>query len=195
MADYRLVVRVGPAESQRTVRVGVPLTVGRDPGAAISVTDKRVSWGHARIWLTEEGRLWVRDLGSVNGTIADGHRVDGQHLLDVGSIVQIAGTFTIQVIPGTDDETVDDDAWFLDDLDTGLRHLVAQGSFALNEVIPDGPKVTLSRKGDAWWLMGSGLAIQVTPGSPFTASGRTLVLRNSSHEPAGTVADSSISTS
>jgi len=50
-------------------RVTLPArgVVGRAKGAALRIPDRRVSSEHARIWWAE-GRWWVRDLGSRNGT-------------------------------------------------------------------------------------------------------------------------------
>ena len=56
----------------------VPLSghdlVGRTPGCALRIRDRRVSSEHAR--LTWDGERWsVRDLGSTNGTLVAGHKL------------------------------------------------------------------------------------------------------------------------
>jgi ABC transport system ATP-binding/permease protein len=64
-----------------------PYTLGRDPQGDIVLDDARVSWRHATIsW---SGRSWViEDLGSTNGTFAQGRRI--QHLeIGPGSAVHL----------------------------------------------------------------------------------------------------------
>jgi hypothetical protein len=64
-----LVVRTDTAVL--TLRAVGPAAVGRDPGAAVYLEDDRVSWEHAV--LRPAGDRWVlEDLGSSNGTFADG---------------------------------------------------------------------------------------------------------------------------
>jgi hypothetical protein len=64
--------------------------VGRDPAADVCLIDGRVSRRHAEI--LGSARTWsVRDLGSTNGTIVNGQRVDSveladQDVIDVGGI-------------------------------------------------------------------------------------------------------------
>lgn len=45
--------------------------VGRSPACTIRIDDNRVSGEHASLWW-REGRWWIRDLGSRNGTRVDG---------------------------------------------------------------------------------------------------------------------------
>ena len=49
-----------------------PLVVGRARNADVRLLDPRVSRSHARLSLSEQGRLLVEDLGSTNGTGAAG---------------------------------------------------------------------------------------------------------------------------
>jgi DNA-binding NtrC family response regulator len=62
-----------PDGSQYTIDVD-PLVVGRDPGAAIVVSDPEVSALHCELRAVSEGIL-VRDLGSTNGTFLGPIRV------------------------------------------------------------------------------------------------------------------------
>lgn len=67
-ADITAVARLEETGSDRIhrLRPGVN-TVGRE-AADILLTDKTVSRRHAQVEVTEEGRLFVEDLGSTNGT-------------------------------------------------------------------------------------------------------------------------------
>ena len=54
-------------------------TFGRDPQSDVVCTDSRVSWHHASVgW---NGRSWLlQDLGSTNGTYAQGQRIHAQEI-------------------------------------------------------------------------------------------------------------------
>ena len=68
-----LVVRTG--EGERSLAAGRAYLVGRDPQADIVVADPRVSWHHAEL-RAQNGRWALVDLGSTNGSYADGQRAD-----------------------------------------------------------------------------------------------------------------------
>jgi two-component system, cell cycle response regulator len=68
-----LVVLSGNEVGQRVV-VDQTLIIGRDPAAAVTLTDGLVSWHHARI--EDRGDSWALvDLDSTNGTMINGERV------------------------------------------------------------------------------------------------------------------------
>ena len=53
--------------------------VGREPECTVPIDDRRVSRRHAEIF-PEQGRWWIEDLASSNGTFVDGERVHKQLL-------------------------------------------------------------------------------------------------------------------
>ncbi|MBO0728551.1 MAG: FHA domain-containing protein, partial [Acidimicrobiaceae bacterium] len=65
--------------------------VGRADVCDVVLDDPSVSWAHLGLRITGEG-VEVRDLGSTNGTLVDGHRLEGARLLAEGSIVEIGAT-------------------------------------------------------------------------------------------------------
>ena len=68
-----------------TLEPGRTYTLGRDPKSDVTVDDSRVSWRHATIAFTGTG--WVfTDIGSTNGTFAEGRRSNEIHLAE-GSVV------------------------------------------------------------------------------------------------------------
>ena len=68
-----------------TLEPGRTYTLGRDPRADVTIDDARVSWRHANIALRGTG--WVfEDLGSTNGTFADGSR-SNEVQLGAGTVV------------------------------------------------------------------------------------------------------------
>jgi pSer/pThr/pTyr-binding forkhead associated (FHA) protein len=64
------------------------VTIGRQQGNTIQLTEKNVSRRHAR--LMPEGEVWVlEDLGSYNGVKVNGRAVEGRVSLREGDVVQI----------------------------------------------------------------------------------------------------------
>ena len=70
----------------------VPLTIGRAEDNAIALAgDEFASAHNARIESQRDG-VWILDLGSTNGTLVNGARLDGRRLLREGDVVQIGDT-------------------------------------------------------------------------------------------------------
>lgn len=64
------------------------ITIGRQQGNTIQLTEKNVSRRHARLF--PDAEKWViEDLGSYNGVKVNGRPVDGRVLLNEGDVVQI----------------------------------------------------------------------------------------------------------
>ncbi len=64
------------------------ITIGRQEGNTIRLTERNVSRKHARL-LKQNGNVFVEDLGSYNGIKINGDRVRGQASLSEGDLVQI----------------------------------------------------------------------------------------------------------
>ena len=70
---------------------GRTITIGRSPTNQIVIKEDQASRQHAEIFLS--GGAWtVRDLGSRNGTAVGTETLSGDHQLQVGDVVWIAGT-------------------------------------------------------------------------------------------------------
>ena len=67
-----------------------PVVLGRDGRADLRVRDPRVSRRHVRLEVTE-GRVLLTDLGSANGTLVNGARVETAELTD-GDVLQLGTT-------------------------------------------------------------------------------------------------------
>jgi EAL domain-containing protein (putative c-di-GMP-specific phosphodiesterase class I) len=65
----------------------LPFTIGRKEGCDLSISTRSISRRHAEI-LQQESCLWLRDLGSKNGTFVNGRRVSGLEQLRTGDVVQ-----------------------------------------------------------------------------------------------------------
>ena len=85
---YKLVI--SDDEGRTTV---VPLlrdevTIGREPGNAIRLTERNVSRAHARL-VRRNGSYCVEDLGSYNGVVVNGERIEGRATLSAGDQLEI----------------------------------------------------------------------------------------------------------
>lgn len=71
--------------------LGSQISLGRDPQAEVSIEDPAVSYTHAQITL-HAGELYLRDLGSRNGTWVNANLVTTPHLLREGDVVHVGET-------------------------------------------------------------------------------------------------------
>ncbi|KAA5546315.1 FHA domain-containing protein [Roseiconus nitratireducens] len=70
--------------------------LGRSSSNAIAIRSEKASRQHARIWSTPDG--WqIEDLGSRNGTVVGGQKIDAPVVLRDGDWIEIAG-FSIQFV-------------------------------------------------------------------------------------------------
>jgi hypothetical protein len=99
----KLVVKESPGGG---VPAGTPFVllpgavVGRWPGSDIEINDAFISSDHARLTL-QEGRWWVADLGSTNGTFVNGKRLDKPTPLKEGDEVRFGRVrthFTVETV-------------------------------------------------------------------------------------------------
>ena len=101
MLEAKLVV-VGGEAKQAEVRLKVlPTIIGRAREATLTLPHPLVSRKHCEI-LEENGRLYVKDLGSLNGTYVNNERIDGQQLLDPEQLLTLGNvTFRAVYEPAT----------------------------------------------------------------------------------------------
>ena len=74
-----------------TYDLAAEVTVGRAPGCGVSLPDSTVSQLHARVF-RRDGRLYIEDLGSTNGTWVNRVRVGAPAVLKRGDRVQVGST-------------------------------------------------------------------------------------------------------
>ena len=85
------VITAGDLAGTRISLTGAPVLIGRAHDSTVVLTDDYASTRHARITQTE-GRWFLEDLGSTNGTYLGQHKVDSPVPLEPGVPVRIGKT-------------------------------------------------------------------------------------------------------
>ncbi len=96
MLDVKLVV-VGGAPEGDEFQLELPSVLGRSRDATLPLPHPLVSRQHCELF-ARDGELYVRDLGSTNGTFVGSERVT-ESILDEGGLLTI-GTVTFRVFFG-----------------------------------------------------------------------------------------------
>lgn len=97
LSGWALIVASGP-RSGLYWTVGDEALAGRDPEATIFLDDVTVSRRHAR-FAQRQGRLFVTDMGSTNGTYVNGARQETIELAPGDEV--IIGRFRLGVVRGS----------------------------------------------------------------------------------------------
>jgi hypothetical protein len=102
MAGERIDVTDGPARGEQS-EFERELVIGRSTeGFGALNGDPEISRRHAQISRTDEGRLYISDLGSTNGTFVNGRKIEGSAWLEPGDVVKV-GQSTLKVGGGAAD--------------------------------------------------------------------------------------------
>ncbi|PWD51152.1 hypothetical protein C8046_11345 [Serinibacter arcticus] len=90
-APVTLVVLAGPLSGTTLNLHSSAVLIGRAPSCTLVLDDDYASGRHARIF-PHDGRWFVEDLGSTNGSSLDGHRVGEPEPMDPGRQLKIGQT-------------------------------------------------------------------------------------------------------
>ncbi len=71
-----------------------PIVIGRSQKCGLRLDAADVSGEHARIGF-EDGKIWIEDLGSTNGTFVSGERINGRYYLEIDEQAFIGSDFTL----------------------------------------------------------------------------------------------------
>lgn len=93
----KLVVIEGDVKTPE-IRLRIPAVIGRGRGASLQIPHALVSRQHCEL-LDVEGKLRIRDLGSLNGTLVDGKKVAEAELLSGHTLTVGAITFRVEYGP------------------------------------------------------------------------------------------------
>jgi hypothetical protein len=105
--QYQLVMRTGPTTGKTYPLEASEINIGRDPSNHIVINDAEVSRKHARL-LFQEGSYVLEDLGSTNGTYANGQRLMGPYQLRHGDLVLLGENISMafEHLPQDEEGTV-----------------------------------------------------------------------------------------
>ncbi len=90
-APAQLQVVEPAAQKGRSFALAEELTVGRAAGCQVTLDDTYASQIHARVF-NRDGRLFVEDLGSTNGTYLNRKKVSGPMAMKRGDKLQVGNT-------------------------------------------------------------------------------------------------------
>ena len=93
----RLVVVDGPDQGKSFELAGI-VVLGRDPSVGIVLDDQEVSRRHVSM-STEDDRIEVKDLDSMNGTWIAGERIEAPSYVSEGDKVRVGNTVLQVVAP------------------------------------------------------------------------------------------------
>lgn len=96
MLNAKLVVVGGGDASVTEIQLKLPTTIGRSREAKLKLPHPLVSRKHCEVF-EKEGQLFVRDLGSLNGTYVDNHKIESEHVLAPDHLLTL-GTVTFRAV-------------------------------------------------------------------------------------------------
>lgn len=88
----RLLVQGGGQKGHEILLTGSSISIGRQEDSDVVIEDRLVSRRHAVVE-KERGHWLLRDAGSRNGTLVNGERISGAHVLRDGDEIQIGLDF------------------------------------------------------------------------------------------------------
>lgn len=98
MEDVAIViVKEGPERGRRWPLERDRIVIGRSPQADVCIPDRRISSNHAEI-SRRDGRYYLRDLGSKNGTYVNGQLLDSECALRDGDEIHLALVVTLTFV-------------------------------------------------------------------------------------------------
>jgi len=175
---YQLQLLQGDRIAHTHAVVGHSTQIGRLPANDLVINDPMVSKHHALVWL-EGDTLQVRDLGSRNGTLLNGERLQGSAALKPGDRIQLGPDTVLQIEAeeGADSPLMAP-AYLLEDLDSGVCVPIGSDRLPIRpaEEGAEGATLLLFENGEVW--VGQGTEDHpVEIDEPFEVAGRRLCLR------------------
>ena len=185
MYELELVLtdRAGP----RFLVGGRVFFVGRGRQCDLMLPDEAVSTRHLAIW-TGEGKLFVEDLRSRNGTRVNGRPLTGRGELAVGDLLELGASARLRVHAVAESHNSElAEMPLVEDVASGALFPIRKERFTFGSTssadvyLPDAPRVAavlLAHAGGEVWLgMPDGQDRPVAPGEPFDVLGRAYRLR------------------
>jgi pSer/pThr/pTyr-binding forkhead associated (FHA) protein len=95
MAQYQLVLRVGPSPGKVYPLMKNELTIGRDINNEIVINDSEISRRHCRLVMSGDSYL-IEDLGSTNGSWINDQRLTAAHQLVHGESFRLGDNVVLE---------------------------------------------------------------------------------------------------
>lgn len=96
MLNAKLVIVGGGDARVSEIQLQLPTTIGRSREAKVKLPHPLVSRKHCEVF-ERDGQLYVRDLGSLNGTYVDSQKIEAEQLLQPNQLLTL-GTVTFRAI-------------------------------------------------------------------------------------------------
>lgn len=96
MMEAKLLVVGGSECEQEEFVLSLPAIIGRGRENQITLAHQLVSRLHCEIF-ESDGCVWVRDLGSLNGTYVGSKQIEGNHRLEAGDLLTV-GIVTFRLV-------------------------------------------------------------------------------------------------
>jgi predicted component of type VI protein secretion system len=95
LTNYQLVIKAGPEEGKVIPLAMDPVTIGREQGVELTISDPEISRKHAKITY-QGGQYVIQDLGSTNGTFVNNQRLTGPYVLRPGELIYLGEHVALQ---------------------------------------------------------------------------------------------------
>ncbi len=165
--------------------------VGRAPGNDLVLSEAELSWHHAIFWVEAE-QLWVRDLGSTNGTTVGGVPINTPTLVPDGGQVMLGGAVRIEARWRCDAPAAHT-VKVLEVIGGPIRFPLLSDRFTIGSApgadlhLPSGPAeagtLLIYEDGEVWLGVGAEVT-RIEEGVPFSLGGLTLrIISTLSHTP------------
>jgi len=140
-------IRRQGAEPRTVTVAGAEAVLGKQPDCQVVLADSKVSRRHARLF-ERDGRVFVEDLGSTNGTLVAGRAIEGEMPLADGAAFEI-GPFELSVSPSADTSNSMQDRTAAVPILTGLGPLDPLfADDSVSEIMVNGPQeILVERRG------------------------------------------------
>jgi pSer/pThr/pTyr-binding forkhead associated (FHA) protein len=106
---HALIVQTGKHKGRRIELPERAVVIGRDETCFIRMTSQEVSRQHCALTPTERG-LVVRDLGSQNGTLVNGARIEHETVLQPGDVLKLGPLqFLVAIERPKEEQSIEED--------------------------------------------------------------------------------------
>ncbi|MEL6342807.1 MAG: FHA domain-containing protein [Myxococcota bacterium] len=185
MEKLELQLLRGEAVAHRHVVTERPVMIGRAPGNDLVLAADQVSWHHAVVWV-ENGRLWLKDLGSTNGSFINDERIKSPTIIPPGANLRLGPSVQLRVQGQLKGDGPRNTLLMIEDQTHGLRFPLQSDRFYIgtapnaNLRLDDGDEeeavLSIHEDGEIW-LGTDDDERSVELNEPFEVAGRKLVIK------------------